>query len=593
MPPPRPTRLTTSLSAAAVALALLATVQCRSPFARPAHRQRLLTARTVKGTPVQTGRMTTGGETRPALLHSASFKVRLPRRAILTFGVGLAWAGQGEAPGWFHFALRSGSRELVQRTLNPRVAHGWRDVSVPLDDLGRTATLDFELRFTDRDGNPLAQPPELLLGVADPIVHDLEAYGTSRGVLLVSIDTLRRDHVGVYGYERPTTPRLDDLANSGILCEDAVSTSSWTLPAHVSMLTSRDPGTHGAIDIEHGFNHRVPTLPGAMRESGFATEAVTSHLYVSGVYGVDDGFDNLDFQQDRKATDVANRAIELLDRLGDQPFLIFLHFYDPHWHYDPPESTRALFERPYTGKITGLWRDFKDRTPKNTTAADLDHLLDLYDGEIRYVDDELGRVLDQLKVRGLDRSTLVVVASDHGEEFLEHGSWEHQKTLYEEVIRVPLMIAGPGIKPRREPAQTSILDVLPTILEWAQVPVPAFAQGRSLLTSPGDREAYGETDHTADGTYKFFLRAGQTRWKTILSNSRERGASLVKEEWYDLSADPRESRSASPRTDVSDAIRIRARDRWQSGRDRGTGSPVVHLSAEQKERLRALGYVNP
>src|SRR6185436_16460641 len=154
----------------------------------------------------------------------------------------------------------------------------------------------------------------------------------------------------------------------------------------------------------------------------------------------------LDFHQDRKAIDVAERAIDLLDRLGDRPFFLFLHFYDPHWHYDPPETTRRLFERPYQGTITGVWGDFSKR--KEVTAADRDHLIDLYDGEIRYVDDELGRVLDHLRKRGLDGGTLLVVTSDHGEEFREHGAWEPQRTLYEEVTRIPLMFRGPGVAAR-------------------------------------------------------------------------------------------------------------------------------------------------
>jgi arylsulfatase A-like enzyme len=576
----------------AVAL-LLAVTGCRLPFLGTVPRQRLLATRAVSGVPFKTGRVTTGGESRAALLESASFKVRLPRRALLTFGVGLAWAGSEEAPGWYHFTLRSAGRVLAERTLNPRMARGWRDVSVPLDGLGWQATLDFEMRLTDREGKPVTPPPGLLLGVAEPVIHDLDTYGRTRGVVLVSIDTLRRDHVGAYGYRRPTTPRLDALAKSGILCEDAVSASSWTLPAHLSLLTSRDPGVHGGVDMNHGFNHRIPTLAATLATAGYVTQAVTSHLYVSGVYGLDDGFENMDFQQDRKATDVANRAIDILDRIGDQPFFLFLHFYDPHWHYDPPPATRKIFERPYRGNITGLWQTFKDRTPANTTPADIDHLLDLYDGEIRYVDDELGRVLDHLKARGLDHGTLVVVTSDHGEEFLEHGSWEHQKTLYEEVIRVPLVIQGPKVKPRRETAQTSILDVVPTILDWAQVPLPPFVQGKTLRISPGDREAYGETDHTADGSYKLFLRGGYSRWKTVLSLSRDRTVSTLEEEWYDLSADPKESRTASPRPEVATGIRDRARDRWQSSRARGAGAPAVQLTAEQKERLKALGYVTP
>jgi arylsulfatase A-like enzyme len=550
-----------------------------------------LLTETVTGGQARSGAVTLGGETRPSLLASARYRVALPRRGLLTFGMGVAHATAGEAPGWYRLSVRAGGRSLFERTLNPRAAGAWRDVALPLDGLGSETTLEFDLAFTDRDGRPLPQPADVLLAVGDPTVHDLDAYGRAKGVLLVSIDTLRRDHVSAYGYPRPTTPRLDALAAAGTFCEDAVSTSSWTLPAHLSLLTSADPAEHGGTDMGHGFNHRLPTLPAVLRKAGFATHAVTSHLYVSAVYGLDDGFESLDFHQDRKATEVADRAIALLDRVGDRPFFVFLHFYDPHWHYDPPPQTRRIFERPYSGSVTGLWQDFSQRDISTLTPADLQHLLDLYDGEIRYADDELGRVLDHLRLRGLDRSTLVVATSDHGEEFLEHGSWEHQKTLYEEVIRVPLALRGPGIAVRREPAQVSLLDVAPTILAWAGVAAPP-QRGRSLLSPLAPREAYGETEHTADGTRKLFLRAGAGAWKAILSLPRS-GETSAREEWYDLAADPGERRASPPRPDRAEELRRRALARFAEDRGRGGEAPAVRLTPEQRERLRALGYINP
>ena len=543
------------------------------------------------GKAARTGSVTTGGETRPALLESARYRVALPRRPLLTFGAGLSYAGQGEAPGWYRLAVRADGRTLTERTINPRAAHGWKDVSLPLEGLGREATLEFDLRFTDRDGGDIPLPADLLLGVADPTLHDLDDYGRAKGVILVSIDTVRRDHVGAYGYAKPTTPRLDALARTGILCDDAVSTSSWTLPAHLSMLTSVDPGAHGGTDMSHGYNRRLPTLASLLRKAGFATQAVTSHLYVSAVYGMDDGFDNMDFRQDRRATEVADRAVDILDRVGDRPFFLFLHLYDPHWHYDPPEAQRRIFETSYTGTLTGLWQDFSKHDRSNTSPTDLTHLLALYDGEIRYADDEVGRVLDHVKTRGLDRGTLVVMTSDHGEEFLDHGSWEHQKTLYEEVIRIPMVVAGPGVQPRHETWQTSLLDVMPTILAWAGVPASPAQQGRSLLTTPGTREAYGETDHTIDHTHKVFLRAGAGWWKAILSLDAD--GKPVHEEWYDLAADPGETTSKTAHANVAADIRARVIQRWREARGRGGPGPAVQLTPEQRERLRALGYVIP
>jgi arylsulfatase A-like enzyme len=602
------------IAAVLAAVALSSPVACdREPFRGPL---RLLEVPTAAGALPKVGALSSGAETRPALLQSARWQVRLPARPLLTFGIGLAWAGEDEAPGWFRLTVRANDRVITERKLNPRAARGFRDVSEPLGGVGRSAELSFEIALTDRDGRPIAAPPGLLLGVSEPTIHDLDDYGRAKGVVLVSIDTLRRDHVGAYGYAKPTTPRLDALAREGLLCEDAVSTSSWTLPAHLSMLTGVDPAAHGGVDMHHGHNRRDPTLQALLKTAGFATRAITSHLYVSALYGFDTGFDHLDFHQERKATDVADRAIALLDRLGDRPFFLFLHFYDPHWHYDPPEGTRRLFATGYAGTLTGLWQDFKEKTRENTSAEELAHLLALYDGEIRYTDDEIGRILDHLKARGLDKSTLVLATSDHGEEFLEHGSWEHQKTLYEEVVRIPLILRGPGVTPRREKNPASLLDVAPTVLAWAGLAPRPEHQGQSLLSPLGDGETYGETDHTTDSTHKLFLRAGEGRWKLVLSLARgeparagERGkgrararegetqparlaaGEIVSEEWYDLKTDPAELRNAPPRSQAAAAIRKRALDRWREGRARGQGAPAVSLTPEQRERLRALGYV--
>ncbi len=572
------------------AVVTLVVAACSWPaFRGPA---RLLEGPDASGRAVRAASLSLAGDTRPALLASARFTTPLPRRPLLTFALGVDWTGAGEAPGWYRFSLHANGRLLVERTLNPRALHGWRDLSLPLEGLGREATLDLGLRLTDRDGRDVPQPADLRLAVADPTVHDLDAYGRAPGVVLISIDTLRRDHVGAYGYARPTTPRLDRLAAEGILCDDAVSPSSWTLPSHLSLLTGVDPGRHGGVDMEHGFNRQVPTLASVLRAAGWATQAVTSHLYVSATYGLDEGFDHLDFHQDRPGSEVADRAMTLLDRLGDRPFFLFLHLYDPHWHYDPPPEARRLFERPYSGTVTGLWQDFSKREPARLSTADLQHLLDLYDGEIRAADDAVGALLDHIAARGLERSTLVVVTSDHGEEFGEHGSWEHQKTLYEEVVRIPLAIRGPRVDRRREPAQVSLLDVVPTVAQWASVKWPTSLPGRSLLRAVGDREAFGETDHTVDRSHKLFLRGAADRWKAVFTLARGDGR-LVAEEWYDLGADPGETRSIPPGKARAEELRERALGRWREARAGTAGAPAVALSPEQRERLRALGYVGP
>jgi arylsulfatase A-like enzyme len=554
-------------------------------FEGPLH----LLKRTASGDAPRTASITTGGETRPALVSSARYDVPVPRRGLLTLGMGVLNTTGGQAPGWYHLSVRSGETVLAERKINPRELHGWRDVSVPLEGLGRRASLRFDMRLTEKDGTALEPPAGLVLAVSDPVIHDLDDYGKAKGIVLISIDTLRRDHVGAYGYSKPTTPRLDALAAGGILCDDAVSTSSWTLPAHLSMLTSTDPGVHGGTNSKVGFNRTVPTLASLFHEAGYATQAVTSHLYVSRSYGVDTGFDHLEFNQKFRANNIVDRGIDLIDRFGDRPFLVFLHFYDPHWHYDPHDGTTRLFDAGYKGKQGGRLDDFKELDPAKVPPEDLAHLLALYDGEIRYTDDEIGRFLDHLKARGLDKSTLVVVTSDHGEEFGEHGSWEHQKTLYEEVLRIPLIVNGPGIAPRREAAPVSLLDVAPTIVVWSRLSPKWDPQGLSLIAPLAERRpAYGETDHTVDGTRKMFLRLGAKQSKVIFSVKPKDGT-IAREEWYELGGDPRETKNVRPREDVVNAVRQQAIGRWVAGR-RGVTGPTVKLTDEEREQLFALGY---
>lgn len=542
-----------------------------------------------KGGRAAVGAVEVAGETRDALTRSAAWDVSIPGDSRLTFGVGTSWSKSGDPPGWARFAISFGGVEIASETLNPRVPGDWKDVTVEMPGPAHPGVLTIDLRLTDKDRREIAWPEGLTLAVSDPVIHDVRSYGRAKGAILISIDTLRRDHVGLYGYSKPTTPALDALAKAGVVADDAVSVSSWTLPSHLSMLTSVLPGVHGGTNGERGFNRASPTLPAILKERGFATHAVTSHLYVSHAYGVDHGFDSMNFRQDRKAVNVANHAMDLVDRFGDRPFFLFLHLYDPHWHYDPPKETLALFEpKPYAGRLTGNLKDFQTKRPEDLAPGDLEHLLALYDGEIRSVDDQIARLVDHLKARGVFESTLLFVTSDHGEEFLEHGSWEHQKTLYEEVVRIPMFAAGGGVSARREPLPATLLDVAPSILDFVGVERPASMSGRSLLRPLTEsREQYGETEHTVDRKPILFLRAGARSWKTILPAAGPAGAGS----WFDLATDAREMTSVPPRDDVRRQIESRARALFAESRRGAKPSSGVSLTAEQKETLRALGYI--
>ncbi|MEO5763028.1 MAG: sulfatase, partial [Vicinamibacteria bacterium] len=531
------------------ALIAMSAAACPSTAPRvqgPSGPQSLLVAKTNAGR-ANIAPVSIGDETRDALLASQSWTLAFPKRATLTFGVGAHFDSKDETPGWGRFVVSLDGKVIAKETVNPRVAHHWKDTTVELDAPPAKGVVAVSIRFTDKDGADLAQPAELKLAMSDPVIHDKAGYGLKKGVIFISVDTLRRDHVGAYGYAKPTTPTLDALAKAGVLADDAVSVSSWTLPSHLSMMTSVLPGTHGGTDMKRAFNHSVPTVAELLRAQGVATHAVTSHLYVSKIYGVDAGFDSMNFRQDRLASNVANHAMDLIDRFGDRPFFIFLHFYDPHWHYAPPAETLKIFEPiPYLGKMTGNLNDFQKLRADQVKPADLDHLRALYDGEIRYTDNEIARLMTHLKERDALRNTLMVVTSDHGEEFLEHGSWEHQKTLYEEVIRIPLIVSGTGVAARRETQPVDLLDIAPTILDFLSVkPVPTM-KGVSLLRSvPDHREMYGETDNTLDGSRLSFLRNGSQSWKAILRSDPLKKV-VRSSEWFDLAKDPAENTNRPP-----------------------------------------------
>jgi arylsulfatase A-like enzyme len=309
------------------------------------------------------------------------------------------------------------------------------------------------------------------------------------GILLVSIDTLRADHLGCYGYARQTSPFLDELSGRGALFEQAIAASPWTLPSHASLLSGLSPSTHRAVEGSEAIAPSVALAAELFGEAGYRTGGFVASWFVSRRYGFDRGFQRFeDFGQtgggNVKEKIVARRVVDeataWLRENGQRPFFLFVHLYDPHWNFDPPPEHAALFDTGYRGPRE-KYRKYHYYLDNPLPADLLAHEIALYDGEIHYADAELRRlhgVLDQL---GLAESVLTLVTADHGEEFFERGSWGHAHTLYDELMRVPLIVAGPGVRPgARLGGQVRHVDVLPTLLEAAGLPVPERLHGRSF-----------------------------------------------------------------------------------------------------------------
>jgi arylsulfatase A-like enzyme len=291
------------------------------------------------------------------------------------------------------------------------------------------------------------------------------------------VDTLRADHLGVYGYARDTSPALDRFAEGAVVYERAYSPTSWTRTATVSLLSGLDPSSHrveNRLDVIPG---DVRLLSQALKEHGYATSAVVTNVNVLPIWGFERGFDSFVDLEAKKSLGTADRVVDELARqlpelASNAPFFLYAHLLDPHHPYAPP----APFDTKFRGE----------------SGAKLQANIDAYDGEIAFGDAQLERFLGLLKANDVHDDTLFVFVSDHGEEFHEHGGVQHGHTLYDEVVRVPLIVRFPGgaHAGRRVAEPVSLIDVVPTVLAALGLPPQEGVDGVALSPEPagaGDR----------------------------------------------------------------------------------------------------------
>lgn len=326
--------------------------------------------------------------------------------------------------------------------------------------------------------------------------------GGKLNVVLIVIDTLRADHMGCYGCKADTTPRIDKLAKEGFLFERCYSTSSWTLPACVSLLTGLYSDTHGVKQWRSVVPKYLQVLPEILRSHGYHCAGVSSNPFLTARQGFGRGFDIFDDTTVLAAAEwsfplagskyrsivlastgatTTRRAIELLNEAPKgKPLFLFAHYMDPHADYVPPPPFDRKFDPHYGGQITGHVQSRRFDT--KIAKRDLEHVTSLYRGEIAYTDRQVGQLLDHLAALGLDKNTCVIVTADHGEEFLEHGNWGHGHTLFEECVRVPLIVWLPGRVPsgKRSGELVSLVDVAPTVLAMLGIDPPKVWQGVDL-----------------------------------------------------------------------------------------------------------------
>ncbi|UCH95031.1 MAG: sulfatase [Candidatus Aminicenantes bacterium] len=311
-----------------------------------------------------------------------------------------------------------------------------------------------------------------------PGCGDSRETGTRPNIILISIDTLRQDHVSSYGYPKPTTPTLDKLAAGGVLFQNCVSRSSWTLPAHMSVMTGLPSSMHKVEERRMQLPKERVTLAEILEKNNYLNGGFVTIPLLSKHYGFARGFDDYEVMTDKRAGEVTKQALAWLSdaALKNRPFFLFLHYFDVHWPYGPPIEYLRMFGLEKEDKKYGEWEFLKKFSyPNHDMAPGIKQkIIALYDSEIRYTDAQIKKLIDFLKNQKKLDNTIIVIFSDHGEEFKEHGGFGHGHSLYSEVINVPLIMHyPPGIRPNTRVSQTVVTSDIPiTLLELANIKPP-------------------------------------------------------------------------------------------------------------------------
>jgi arylsulfatase A-like enzyme len=431
-------------------------------------------------------------------------------------------------------------------------------------------------------------------------------------IILITIESLRPDHVGSYGSTRPTTPGLDRFAEQAVVYEDAHSVTSWTLASHASLFTGLYPSAHGANQSRSRLDD-MPTIARLLSDAGYQTAGFASGPYLARSHNLNQGFE---FYDDSPATvgtqggahkDVTNgKMVSALGRFlqkerdSKRPLFLFAYFWDPHYDYIPPDPFKTMFLDDQTTSINLEGYESNSLISPELQEGEHRYILAQYDAEIAWTDHTLQKVFAQLRKDHLWEDSLVIITSDHGEEFFDHGQKGHKKSLYVESVHVPLLIKFPrSSRTGRDGRLVSLVDLFSTVLEFAGITdVPAH-QGHSLLQSETeDRSIFfellassylrtnDEREYTRRDEEWFAVRKGGSKLVTVPDENRR--------ELYSVATDPREVYEIA----ITDPQRVQVLEsliaQWreesrQLSESRETSE--AQLSEDQLERLRALGYL--
>lgn len=429
--------------------------------------------------------------------------------------------------------------------------------------------------------------------------------------VLIVVDTLRADHLGLYGYDRPTSPNLDAWAEDGRVFEHAFAPSSWTLPSFSSLYTGRWPLIHqgglarkeapgeGRPPVFLGPVADLPTLAETLKDAGMRTLAVATNPYLAPSFGMDRGFDRYDLDlgppggSSPRAEEVVRRALALVDEVKGEPFFLVVHLFDPHASFDAPPPFRHKFTASIQSAFTLPVEDVVDirRRSRELAPQDRAFVAAAYDEEIAYTDAQLGVLRDGLSARGVLETSLLIFTADHGEELFEHGSFLHGHAMWQELLHVPLIVWGPGVAPGRESVPVSLVDIAPTVLEGVGLTSPSPFDGQSLwpMLSTGaslpTRTLFSEGIHSGPNP-----QSAVVHWPHKLIVNHQDG--LI--EAFDLAQDPHERTNlAGEARATTDALIAHLCRHQQTAQDIDQGADRVPSAPDPAvlERLRALGYV--
>lgn len=563
---------------------------------------------------LQPGDRAGGGAPRAAVIAppgaSLALRAEVPQNAALRFSAGVEGDRQRDTSrSGVEFRVTVDGREVYRDTINPayrRHDRRWFDERVDLERwAGQAVDLVFETRAEAAD-RPLAGIP----GWSHVRLVEEERRARQRAeagpnILILLVDTLRADRLGVYGAAPSPSPALDAFAARGLVFDVMVGQASWTMPAVGSIFTGLHPRSHGAVGPDaHDADDNpggtqlpdgVVTLAEVAQQGGVSTCGVSSNMLVSRATNLAQGFETfVELPFDRKVRDYAPASavnqefLEWLRQAKGLRFLAYLHYMEPHGPYAPPRPLRPTAPPGIRSDLAAGWvqdfaRNFDRGQVGPPTPVEVEHLRRLYDGDVRSWDAAFAALLRALGPDLLDQ-TIVIVVADHGEEFLEHGKLTHGAHLYEETVRVPLVIVGPGVPAGRRQDQAQQIDLLPTVAALLGAPPPPRLSGRDLLATREGGDAVSEivSGFGDDGAGAGTAALRTSRWKLIRLPA-------APPELYDLSTDPGERTNLAADAAVMSMLGARI-DRWASA------APLPPRAATAdpglRDRLRQLGYVD-